>query len=345
MDLIPQIVDPSKYPDWDELILASRTYSFFHSSAWAESLSESYVYKPLFFTIFHGKRLLSLIPVMEVKSILTGRRGVSLPFSDYCMPIIDKKGHFKNILDAIIKYGSERRWKYVELRGGDEFLGSISPASWFYAHTLNLKRDSDTIFRSFKGSTRRNIKKAVKENVKVHFSYSLDSMREFYRLNAITRKHHGLPSQPFLFFKNVHKHIISKGKGVVVLASFDGKFIAGAVYFHFGKKVVYKYGASERSWQNKRPNNLVMWETIKWYSEKGFESFSFGRTEPENNGLLQFKRGWGTKEEIVRYYKYSLKERTFIQEHAKIDRFSHIFKKMPIPLLNLLGSLLYRHVG
>ena len=345
MNLTSQIIDPTQHPGWDDLIPASRTCSFFHSSAWAKTLSESYGYKPLFFTIFHKKRLVSLIPIMEVRSILTGRRGVSLPFSDYCGPIIHEKGHFENILDDIIQYGTQKKWKYVELRGGNESLDTVSPASWFYGHTLDLGRDADTIFRGFKGSTRRNIRKAIKENIQVHISHSLDSVREFHRLNAITRKHHGLPPQPFFFFKNVHKHIISRGKGLVVLASFEGRNIAGAVYFHFGGKAIYKYGASERKYQNKRPNNRVMWEAVRWYAEKGFESFSFGRTEPENDGLLQFKRGWGTKETVLRYYKYNFREASYVVDHSKTESFSPIFKRMPAPLLNLLGSVLYRHVG
>ena len=282
---------------------------------------------------------------MEVRSVLTGRRGISLPFSDYCWPIIDEKEHFEKILNEIIQYGTKRRWKYIELRGGDGFLDTSASSARFYGHTLALGRNPDVIFRAFKGSTRRNIKKAIKENVKIHISHSLDSVREFYKLNSITRKYHGLPPQPFSFFKNAHKHIISRGKGLVVLASFETRNIAGAVYFHFGRKAIYKYGASERSNQNKRPNNLIMWEAIKWYCEKGFEDFSFGRTEPENNGLLQFKRGWDTQESVFRYYKYDLRKRVFIVDHSSVERFSRVFRKMPVPLLNLLGSVLYRHVG
>ncbi|MBW1848345.1 MAG: hypothetical protein JRJ27_14690, partial [Deltaproteobacteria bacterium] len=151
MGITLQIVDPTRYPGWDDLILSSGKYSFFHSSAWAKVLSESYGYKPFFFTLFHHDRLLSLIPVMEVRSILTGRRGVSLPFSDDCELIIDEKKHFETILNDIIRYGRKREWKTVELRGGNEFLDGISPATWFYRHTLDLGRDIDPIFRSFKG--------------------------------------------------------------------------------------------------------------------------------------------------------------------------------------------------
>jgi len=345
METTPQIVDPTRYPGWDDLILSSEKYSFFHSSAWAKVLSESYGYRPLFFTLFHHDRLLSLIPVMEVRSILTGCRGVSLPFSDDCEAILDDKEHFETLLNDIIQYGDKRGWKTVELRGGNEFLDGVSPAKWFYYHTLDLGRDPDTIFRGFKGSTRRNIKKAVKENVPVHISHSLDSVREFYRLNTLTRKDHGIPSQPFSFFKNVHKYIISRKKGLVVLASFEGKNIAGGVYFHFGRRAIYKYGASTREYQHKRPNNRVMWEAIRRYAENGFESFSFGRTGPENKGLLQFKRGWGAREAVLRYYKYDLREGSYVVDHSKIESFSPIFRRMPVPLLNMIGSLLYRHIG
>ena len=156
---------------------------------------------------------------------------------------------------------------------------------------------------------------------------------------------HGLPPQPFYFFKDIYKHILSLKKGFVVLAVFNERPVAGAVYFHIGGKAIFKYGASDRNYQHLRPNNLVMWEAIKWYARNGFKHFSFGRTEPENTGLLQFKQGWGPREEIINYYKYSLEKDSFVKDHFR-GRTSYIFfKKLPSPLLNLIGFLFYRHVG
>lgn len=62
-----------------------------------------------------------------------------------------------------------------------------------------------------------------------------------------------------------------------MLASFKGTIIAGAIYFHFGEKAVYKYGASDVKYQQLRPNNLVMWEAIRLYCQNGYKSFCFGR--------------------------------------------------------------------
>lgn len=171
-------------------------------------------------------------------------------------------------------------------------------------------------------------------------------MREFFRLNCLTRKEHGLPPQPLKFFKKVYEHLISKGLGFIVLASYKGVNIAGAVCFHCGGKGIYKYGASERKYQHLRANNLVMWEAIRLSIRQGCTSFSFGRTEPDNQGLIQFKSGWGAKEETIRYHRYDLKTDTFIHGRPYGRAFYHkILRKMPVPLSRVAGELLYRHVG
>jgi lipid II:glycine glycyltransferase (peptidoglycan interpeptide bridge formation enzyme) len=131
-----------------------------------------------------------------------------------------------------------------------------------------------------------------------------------------------------------------------MLASYNKKTIAGAVYFHFGDKALFKYGASEKKYRHLRANNLVMWEAVKQYVKNGYGSFCFGRTEPENAGLRQFKSGWGAKEYLIYYYKYDLIKGAFVKDSSKVKGLHNkIFKNMPIPLLKITGSLLYRHMG
>jgi hypothetical protein len=45
-----------------------------------------------------------------------------------------------------------------------------------------------------------------------------------------------------------------------------------------------------------RANNLVMWEAIRWFSRNQFRSLHFGRTDQVQEGLMQFKRGWGAED-------------------------------------------------
>jgi len=46
---------------------------------------------------------------------------------------------------------------------------------------------------------------------------SREAMEEFFRLNCLTRKRHGLPPQPAVFFKKIYEHIISPKYGSVFL--------------------------------------------------------------------------------------------------------------------------------
>jgi len=123
--------------------------------------------------------------------------------------------------------------------------------------------------------------------------------------------------------------------------------IAGAVFLHFGSQAIYKYGASEKENQHLRPNNLIMWEAIRHYCEKGFKTISLGRTELENEGLLQFKRGWGALESILKYHKFDLARNVFVSnsDSRLTGWHNKVFRSYQIPILRLIGSLLYRHIA
>ncbi len=281
-----QIINPIEHPNWDELLLTNENYSFFHTSGWAKVISESYSYKPLYFTKVNNNKLTALMPVMAINSPFTGKRGVALPFADYSPVMASNNAHFQELLGEVVEYGKKAKWKTIELRGGKEYFQDKIPSKTYLTHSLDLVHPKLKIFSKFRSSTKRNIKKAIKENVQVEKLNSLESVKEFYQLNSITRKKHGLPPQPFYFFRKIYKHIISTKKGFVVLALYRNKVVAGAVYSHFKDRALFKYGASDQNYQHLRANNLVMWEAIKWYAQNGCKSFNFGRTEPDHKGLF-----------------------------------------------------------
>ncbi len=342
-----RIINPVLYHGWDDFLLSSDETSFFHTSAWVRVLHDSYGYTPLYLASTENKRFNILIPMMEINSPLTGKRGISLPFTDFCPLLGCDASSFELALQKIIRYGKKSGWRYIEFRSGENFPKYGPAYISFYVHQLDLNRDHKEIFSSFKGNTRRNIRKAERNGLAIEFSHKLDAVKSFYKLHCITRKRHGVPPQPFSFFKNIHKHVISKAKGIVITAKHENMPVAAAIFFYFGGQAIYKYGASDFKYQALRANNLVMWEAIKYFSRKRFITFHFGRTEPENKGLLQFKRGWGTREKILNYYRYYFKNEKFVKGfHAdKHGIFNEIMQRLPIPVLRVIGAVLYPHVA
>lgn len=340
------MVNPLTDPQWDEQIQSTAGHSFFHSSLWADVLSRSYRYKPVYFVLTDGGRLRGLLPLMEVRSLLTGCRGVSLAFTDFCEPLIDTQEIFTLLFDHIINYGRSAGWKYIELRGGEQFLSVVQESAVYVGHTLDTAKSEQELQAGLRDSTRRNIRKAENEGVETEICTSMAAVAEFYRLHCITRKRHGLPPQPFTFFRNIYECIIARNNGFVALTSLAGRTIAAAVYFHFGAKAIYKYGASDKSCQSARANNHLMWQAIKWCSANGVASLDFGRTACSNQGLCQFKDGWGTTKKPLRYYRFDIGTNRFDYARAESEvPLSWMFKCLPQPVLKAAGQLLYRHMG
>jgi len=340
------IINPLDLQNWDELILQHPDYSFFHSSYWSKVLQDTYNYKPYYFVIEKENKLKAAIPVMFVESFITGKRAVSLPFSDYCQPLISNGINFIELFNEVLKLGKSKGLKYFELRGGNKYFPEVDGSTFDYDHNLDITLDEKKLFENLSSNTKRNIKKAIREEVSVEISSSNSALEDFYLMNCITRKKHGLPPQPKKFFDNLFKHILSQDNGFIAIGKHNNVSIAGAVFLHIGNKALYKFGASFMEYQNLRANNLVMWEAIKYYSAKGFNSFSFGRTEPDNEGLRKFKLGWGTTEEVLNTYRYNFTTNNFVSMKTKTSGLHNkFFNKAPLPALKIFGSIFYKHFG
>lgn len=343
MDLKP--INPVDYPDWDDLLLAAGDSSFFHTSGWARVLAESYGYKPVYFAGFDASRLSLLMPFMGIASPLTGRRGVSLPFTDYCNPFAAEKALIPEAARTAMDHGKRAKWNYIEWRSSENILEGAVPSESYLTHDLDLDRTESELFSRLQESNRRNIRKSIKDGVTITFDSSSDSLREFYRLHCRTRKRHGLPPQPLSFFKNILNHILGRGLGTIATARLSGKTIAASVFFHFGTTAIFKYGASNMQDLGHRPNNLVIWEAMKWYKAMGIKTLSLGRTEADNPGLQHFKRSWGGVEKTLNYYRYDLKKDSFFRTPTLGDHPRELISRVPCGVLRVLGRVLYRHIG
>lgn len=338
------VVDPCATPGWDELIGHLPGVSFFHGRPWAEVLSRSYGYRPCYLLMSSGDTPCGLLPLMEVKSALTGKRGVALPFSDKAPVLASDERSFERLFRRAVALGREHGWRGIELRGAP--LPPEAPSvARFFEHELPLGRGENALFRGLHPATRRNVVKAQKENLETVFASGSEAIKAFYRLHCKTRRGHGLPPQPFRFFQIIHNRVIAPGQGVVAATLHNGIPVASAVFLFFRSQVLYKFGASEPNALSLRPNNLLFWEAIRRFRNQGFQTLHFGRTDLENEGLARFKRGWGAEERLLLYHRFDLGASSFVNGGKGPGTSYRLFRLLPVPVLRLIGACLYRHLG
>jgi hypothetical protein len=336
----PVTINPLADAAWDELVAAHAGATFFHTTAWARVLNDAYGHAPVYFA---GRGAgAALLPVMEVNSSWLGRRGVSLPFTDWC-PML---GAEPELFEQALEHGRAHGWRYLETRGGAGIGRDAQPSVAFHGHSIDLTAGEARLFDNLEASVRRGIRKAAASPLRIEHSTARETMREYYALHCRTRRRHGLPPQPWRFFAAIARHALAAGHGTVISARLDGRMVAGAVFLHHGAEAIYKFGASDSAFQEHRPNNLILWEAIRHYSARGCRALHLGRTSLANGGLRRFKLGFGAREERLEYCRYDYAAGRFV---AAADRAHHwlngVFRVLPLPLLRLLGARLYPHLA
>ena len=339
-------IDPLCDPSWDRLVLSHSGSSFFHRAAWAKVLCKTYGHKPLYLHFCRDREPLALVPMMEVASPFTGRRGVSMPFSDFCRPLLFDEWTGESLMERLLEVGRKRKWRYFELRGGKETLpASAVAAEKFYGHKLDLTIGTEELFARFRDPVRRAIRKAERSRLAVEASMTWETMVDFCQLHFRTRRRHGVPPQPLSFFRNIHEEVIKAGLGFVVLAKIGIRPVAAAVFFHSGQTALYKFGASDERLQELRGNNLVMWEGIKQLAGTGLKTMHFGRTAISADGLRRFKLSWGTEEEAIEYFRFALGAQVWeVNCHNGSGLHNQLFRRLPLMVNRIVGSVIYSHL-
>lgn len=345
LDIQAERIDPLSGGLWDAHVTARPDHTVFHRSAWARVLAETYGHRPFYLRITVDGAEAALVPLMEVRSALTGRRGVSLPFADFAGPLWTDPRQVAAVSQALLDVAAQRKWKHLELRGGPPPAPGAGCFRTYRAHELDLSCGVSRLALQLPASTRRSIHKAQRSGLAITIGRDSAAMLAFYQLHSRTRRRHGLPPQPSGFFQAIGRHLIEPGLGAIVLAHQAGTAVAGAVFFHSGGRAIYKFGASDKNRWDLRPNHAVMWSAIQHLAEAGCRSLHFGRTSNHDAGLIRFKQSWAGSAATLSYFRYHSGKLAWITDaKPSAESLPLIFAHLPLSLNRIAGRLIYPHL-
>ncbi|HEX5414407.1 MAG TPA: GNAT family N-acetyltransferase [Chloroflexota bacterium] len=338
-------------PGWTDFVAASDGATIYHDAAWLEVIARTYGFQPRVFTLTNGSgEIGAILPTFLVTSRLTGRRLISLPYTNAAGPLHRPGVDDTPLLDAAIELARKEACRYVEVRGQpgqDTTYPEFERSSYFESFLLNLEPGRDPVRASFDKRARRGIARSIKSGVAVRFGADLDAVRAFYQLNLLTRRKHGVPPQPFTFFQLLWEALRPRGAIEILLAELDRRVVAGMVLLVHRDRVTYAYGASDQRYLRYAPNHALFDAAIGWSIERGFRSFDFGRTSPDNPGLLEFKRQWGARRLSLPYYYWPRRD-GFVgagENGLKYRCFTALWRRLPLGATSILGPALYRNLA
>lgn len=334
----------------EEFLKTRDEATVYHTPEWRDATVSTYGYEPVYLGCVEEDKLTALFPMMFVKSWLTGRRLVSLPFSNTCGPV-GSSGATAPLIEEALRIYAERRARALEIRtqpsikrvSDDRFKG----VNYFITSIVRLYPDPDRVWKGFKDrNVRTEVRQAMKKGVETRAGTTEEDLKRFYDLFAVSRLRHGVPCQPYRFFRNLWRHMAPKYLDLI-LASVEGRVVGGLITLGLGKTLCAAYIGSDFTFRSHRIHQLMFWKAMEMGCERGFEAFDFLRTPRNSESLRYFKTRWGACEEDLSYLYYPEVAGTAstVEDSAKYALMTRVLKRSPLSVGKLFGRLLYRHLG
>lgn len=95
-------IDPEKDERWDQFVENHEMGLIYHLSGWKKVIEKTFPHiRGIFLAVVENNEIKAALPIYEVKSWLTGHRFVSVPFAQFCDPLVSSAIDLKLILQKI----------------------------------------------------------------------------------------------------------------------------------------------------------------------------------------------------------------------------------------------------
>jgi hypothetical protein len=318
---------------------------------WLYALQRTYGYEPVVFTMSRpAVTLTNGLLCARIHSWLTGRRIVSLPFSDHCALLCESDEQLEGLLLDLQRMSLYEKWKYIELRpvvqfssGKMEKLGFESTGK-YVLHRVDLEPSERALFRRLhRNCVQRRILHAERLGIHEVWGNTEKLLRDFFGLMVRTRIRHHLPPQPFIWFRNLLECM--KDAADLRVAYMKDIPIAAILVLHFLETSYFKYGCSDERFHSYGAFPLLLWRAILKAKSAGSKALDLGRTDSDDHGLIFFKNHWTNRSDQLNYWVWAPRKSYNFANASKSPLIKGVFGLLPRPLLALAGSAIYRHVG
>jgi CelD/BcsL family acetyltransferase involved in cellulose biosynthesis len=338
-------VDPRSDPLWRKLVEQAPS-SVFHSPSWIQVLTDTYGWQADACVIVNdlGDPCAG-IPFCRIADVM-GERIVALPFSDYCDPLVNDARCWHYLIDRLLPEHCPItvRCLHNDVPLSDERFAVMKRTKW---HGLDLRPELDALWRGMHDSKHRAIKKSQREGLTVRVAQSEQELRAFFEMHLKIRKYKlGLLAQPFRFFQNIWRHFVETQQGFLLLALYQDRIVAGDFFLEWKDTLYYKFNASLFEDLSHRPNDLLMWEGIQRGKARGLKFLDLGLSDWDQEGLVRYKRMFGTQEKTISFLRYAPNGPTAVEKELRdlLTQLTHHFTDQLVPDLvtERAGEDLYR---
>lgn len=334
---------------WDCFVRKQPHASPYHLFGWHRAVEQAYGQPARYLLAENDGRICGVLPIILIRRPLFGDCAVSLPFCDFAGPLAEDSITTSGLLREAAAW-SASKGADLEIRCNrsvpelqQEGLAPVTAIGSKVRMVLSLPESSEELFAAFKTKMRNDIRRPERNGLQFHWG-SPEKLSDFYRVYCNRMHDLGSPAHSHeLFDYLLCAYGDAARLGIVRL---EDTTVAAGIYLSAGKLTCVPWSVSLREFNKLAPNMMLYWNFLKEAADSGIRFFDFGRSTIDA-GTYRFKKQWGAIDTPLAWYTSAKQSEDDSRNGLGGKRMllEGLWRKLPLPLANLLGPRLRKYVS
>tara|TARA_X000000950_G_scaffold287543_1_gene400216 strand:+ start:2801 stop:3877 length:1077 start_codon:yes stop_codon:yes gene_type:complete len=292
--------------------LNHQTYTNFHFwSCWINSIEKVFPRSLLFINIIIPENMAFTIPVFAVRDIYFRKILVSLPFTPFLPNLQNNQMlYLQKVTNFLVK---KRFFHDFIYKINDYVKGDTND---YFLHLINLDDENKVIKSRIKPAVKKSCVRLSKIGYRVIESDLSTNLTSFYKLYRLNNKKHGSPSLPKAFFSEISLSL--KDECILYFCKKGTKLLSCSLFLINESEALYAYVGTDTSLSRSHDpgHKLIISHAIQQLKSKGLKSLNLGKTSIAHDGLIQFKRSFGSEQIPLQYYSVKLGRESILKKRS-----------------------------
>jgi len=327
------------FEDCKRYVSNHRNSQIYHLPEWINIFKETYGYDHQYYLLYSSNReIVGVIPFIWIKGLFKNY----LSTAPASLLFNENFSCYEEVRDFLLRMIREYPTKDIELLNPNFRIDDWKSNKDSVMIRKELPSDKSILWREI-GSKRRNmVRKTEKYNLKISIEETTDrNIESFYKIYSHNYRDLGTPVSSKKYFVSQAKHLYNHIK--IMFAFYDSLLIGVMWLLHFNNTMSIPEAASLRKYFHTGVNDLMYYKAFEFAIDSKCSLFDMGRSQV-GSGTYKFKSSWGDTR-IDEYELLTFKEGDGINENKeKYRNLIKLWKKTPIPLTNLIGPWIRKHI-
>jgi len=327
---------------WDAFVGTCKNATFFHLAGWKQVVEQSFGHRTHYLFAESGGEMCGVLPLVHINSRLFGNALISTPFCVYGGVASEDAAACAQLEAAACKLAEKLKVDYLELRNREARHPDWPTKQLYVTFRKTMESDPEANMLAIPRKQRAMVRKGIKAGLQGDFDHSL---KDFYRTYSQSVHSLGTPVFSRTYFECLQQ--VFKDKCDILTVTHNGGLVSSVMSFYFRDEVLPYYGGGTPIARQLKGNDFMYWELMRHSCERGLKIFDYGRSK-QGTGSYSFKKNWGF-EPAPLYYEYYLVKAGKMPDispmNPKYKLFINAWKRLPLPVTQMIGPLIARNLG